>query len=364
MSLNYLFFLGNLKGRGGTENACITTCNRLSEEKNVIVYLVVYNSKSDCAAYKISENVRLIYLECPNWKLLYPVIVFKLFYNILRLKIDFFVTVEMYNLLFTIPVFWIKKLFFNRLKFVVWEHYNFNVTLNRKFRSYARRWSFRNADSIVLLTKSDLDVWVKNLGFSSKLTVIPNGLIINVDGRAYDSKSKTILAIGRFDKIKRFDLLIDIWYGCFKKYKNELEGWKVNLVGDGILKKEYVDKINILKLHDTFIIREFTSNIQEIYEKGAILCMSSEYEGFGLVLIEAQSFGIPQIAFDCPVGPREVIKNGRTGYLINDGEIEKYIDCLHSLICNEEERKRLSDESFINSIEYDINKVVLKWLAL
>ena len=92
--------------------------------------------------------------------------------------------------------------------------------------------------------------------------------------------------------------------------------------------------------------------------------MTSIYEGFGLVLVEAQSCGIPTIAFDCPTGPRNIINDGKDGYLIENRNTEQFIKKLDDLMNNNEMRWKMGDNAFENSKRFDVETITEKWIKL
>ncbi len=125
-------------------------------------------------------------------------------------------------------------------------------------------------------------------------------------------ESKSILSIGRFTKQKGFDILISFIAVFFEKNPD----WKLTLIGEGPLKNDIEYLVKRKGLENNIKIKEPTNYIEKEYLKSSIYIMTSKYEGFPMVLLEAKAFGLPIIAFDCPTGPSEIIRNGEDGFLI------------------------------------------------
>jgi len=118
--------------------------------------------------------------------------------------------------------------------------------------------------------------------------------------------------------------------------------------------------IELNELKQNIIICPPTKNIDQYYLDASIYVMSSRYEGLPMVLIEAKSFGLPIVSFDCPFGPSEVIKEN-DGILVENGDINKLIDSIEDLIINEQKRIELGNNALLNSNEYNSETIFIKW---
>lgn len=127
--------------------------------------------------------------------------------------------------------------------------------------------------------------------------------------------SKIAINVGRYTADKRQKELIHIWAGIADK-----NGWKLWIVGKGEEENNLREEIQRNGVEDSVKLVPYTSNIAEIYGQASLFLFSSWMEGFGMVLLEAMSFGIPCISYDCPSGPRDVVRNGVNGYLIPNGD--------------------------------------------
>ncbi|HEC1572720.1 TPA: glycosyltransferase family 4 protein [Campylobacter upsaliensis] len=175
-------------------------------------------------------------------------------------------------------------------------------------------------------------------------------------------QQKVVLFLGRFSKEKGVLRLIDIW----KKVQEEAKfrEWNLVFVGDGVLKEAMQDKINKLNLNDTIIIKGFTNDVEKEYLGASIYAMSSYSEGFGMVLIESASYALPSVAFDI-AGLSDIIENEKSGFLIEDGNLEDYADKLQVLMRDENLRKTMGENAKIHTKKHFSKELVLqKWQDL
>ena len=130
-----------------------------------------------------------------------------------------------------------------------------------------------------------------------------------------------------------------------KKVNEKHSAWILEIYGEGSLRKELQDKIDSLNLTDTLVLKDNEKNIQSKYLEGSIYVMSSRYEGMPMVLLEAMSYGLPLVSFDCPCGPKDIIKDGKNGFLIKFGNTNEMAEKINYLIENENERIKMGKKS-------------------
>ena len=106
------------------------------------------------------------------------------------------------------------------------------------------------------------------------------------------------------------------------------------------------------------------NDMKEEYLDASLFVLSSRYEGFGMVLLEAMSCGVPVVSFDCPCGPKDMITDGENGYLVEDGDIEKLADRIVYLIRHPEKRKEMGAMAYKRSADYSEDKIMKQWMEL
>ena len=104
--------------------------------------------------------------------------------------------------------------------------------------------------------------------------------------------------------------------------------------------------------------------MQSVYDSADFYVMSSRFEGFGMVLVEAQSRGLPIVSFDCPSGPSEIIHHGIDGILVSNGNVRALADSIIKLIIDDELRRRLSINALESAKAYQIDNIIDQWSAL
>ena len=212
----------------------------------------------------------------------------------------------------------------------------------------------RPFDRFVVLTEEDATLW----GALPNLRVIPNPLPFYSDSPS-DCTARQLLAMGRYDEQKHFDLLIDLWAQLAPEYPE----WRLVIAGDGKLRPELTAQVERLGLKSVELMRP-THQVQELYRASSIYVMTSRYEGLPMVLIEAQQMGLPIVSFACPCGPRDVITDGEDGYLLEVGDHAGFVQALRRLMDSEAERQRMGAAARIASERYDLEHIMKSWLAL
>lgn len=212
-----------------------------------------------------------------------------------------------------------------------------------------------NFSALVVLTEKDMNDWDGIL----KATVIPNSVAF-YPSRVSDCKNKRIISIGRLTEQKGYDLLINAWVQIAKKYPE----WELVIYGEGEDYYKLKREIEKLNLQNSFILNKPVSNIMDKYLNSSFYVLSSRFEGFGLVLIEAMACGLPCIAFDCPNGPADIIKNGEDGILVKNGDIEALIQAMEYFICNPDIREKMGKMARQNVQRYKREIIMQKWISL
>lgn len=226
-----------------------------------------------------------------------------------------------------------------------------------KWRTRQDERIVRRFDKFVVLTNEDKGYW----GNLSNLEVIPNAAKL-VSDRYSDVKNKRVIAVGRLDYQKGFDRLIQVWELVQKTEK--YTDWNLDIFGQGEWKEWLQQLIDEKHLSDTLHINKPTNRIYEEYAKSSIIVMTSNYEGFGMVLVEAMACGVPAIAFDCQCGPKDIIRHGENGLLVRNGDIEGLAAAMMKLMDDEAYRQRLSDKAKGVISTYAEETVMQQWMTL
>lgn len=209
-------------------------------------------------------------------------------------------------------------------------------------------------DRFVVLTHEDANQW-KGI---NNIRVIPNPITINTDRRTL-CNNKQVIAVGRYTYQKGFDLLIEAWSIVQKNHPD----WNLHIYGAGD-QSSYVKLASEMQITSSISFHGATENITEKYLDSSIFVLSSRFEGFGLVLAEAMSVGLPCVSFACPCGPRDIIKDGEDGILCKNGDIVSLADAICKLISDTNLRHNMSQKAYNNIQRYTIENIMTLWHQL
>ena len=206
----------------------------------------------------------------------------------------------------------------------------------------------------IVLSEEDKEMWTE----LDNVSVIYNPLPFYLEETASCS-SKKVIAVGRLVPQKGFDMLIDSWKIVAEKHPD----WTLSIYGDG-MREELQAKIDAYQLQGKCVLEHSVSQITEKYLESSIFVLSSRYEGFGMVIIEAMACGLPAVAFTCPCGPKDIIQDGVDGLWVENGNIQDMANKIGYLIEHEEERKRMGQAARNNVKRFSLENTGRQWEEL
>lgn len=215
----------------------------------------------------------------------------------------------------------------------------------------------RKFDKFVVLTDEDRGYW----GELPNIEVIPNAAMSLADTYS-DVTAKRVIAVGRLDYQKSFDRLIKAW--ALVQQTDRYRDWHLDIFGQGEWKEMLQHMIEERNLGNTAHVNKPTSRIGDEYAHSSMLVMSSHYEGFPMVMIEAMACGLPVVSFDFKCGPRDIIQDGINGLLVKNGDIEGLANGMMRLMSDESYRRELSKNARMVTETYSEASVMRKWINL
>jgi GalNAc-alpha-(1->4)-GalNAc-alpha-(1->3)-diNAcBac-PP-undecaprenol alpha-1,4-N-acetyl-D-galactosaminyltransferase len=350
---------------GGAQRVASILCNQWSKNGHAVTLIVTFSGES-INHYQLNDNVVLKYLNnnplLPKNKLFN--LVWKLIYlrRIIKsqnpdLVISFLARV---NVASSLAMIGIKSPLIICER--TWPPF---ASLNNKLL-WLYRILFRGVDTIIVQTEKS-KAWLTNNFPHNNVNIIPNPAVYPVPlsnerlispNSIISQNKNVILASGRLHKFKQFDLLIR----AFMQLKDKHPDWYLVILGDG----EESDNLNSitveLGLTDRVFFPGSVGNISEWYERADLFVLSSIVEGFPNVLLEAMTYGLPCISFDCDTGPRDMIQNGVNGILVNPSDKESGLTyAMNQIISNQEFRKKIAYNSVLLREKYSVSNVIKKW---
>ena len=348
--MKIIITLRDITEYGGGERVITNLANAFESRGHKITILSFYKA-NEKITYELNKNIEVIYLSKGPQNS--------------QNKIRKFFNKTLYKMYLSFKtIFIIRKL---NPKALIANDGTFLPFIKNKNTKYIRIWHLKaprkNRSSIslfpllIILSSKELNTWSK---YHSNIKVIPN--FSSFEGnKTTNYKNKVVLSAGRLTKEKGFSRLIDIW-GKIKKDKNNT--WKLIILGDGEEREALESKIKQNNL-DSITLEPFTSNIESKYLNASIYALSSLHEGFGMVLLEAGSYGLSLISFDINTGPSDIIEDGVNGYLIENNNLDSYASKLKELMESEDKRRimGIKAKELIES-KFNKEKIMKEWMKV
>lgn len=354
-------FIDDISRDGGTERCTIELANSLLK-RGIDVSIVTINASKREIKYSVLPTVKIIKFNENkiNNKLKRRFKTLVCLKSVIKTNdYDAIVIVDTFKSLLFIPL--VPTLKRQHTKIVSWEHFNYCSDAKYSPRWLARKASAIISDIIVVLTKADYQEW-KNAGCSEKkLKTIYNYSCFEPHIPKYNENKKKILAIGRLEDQKGFDFLLQIWRMI--EDDQELDDWTLQIIGSGSKEVALHKQEEELEL-ERVEWYPFTQNIDGFYEDASVYVMSSRMEGFGLVLLEAQTFGLPIVSFNINCGPSEIVEEGVNGYLIEPFDIQEFVAKLSKLMKTPALLENFTNNSQKNMEKFYKATIIDQWVEI
>lgn len=346
--INVGIVVGNITKRAGTERAAINLANMLHASGKYHVWIIsMHSDGTDEPGYSVLKGVDVVHLNlsASNRFLAYVKFVRLAGKMIAREDLKLVMgTTHATNCLLG----FVRK----KTKVAACEHMNYGAC--PKYSRMIRRKVYPKLNAVVLLTKGD----ASNYTFVApeKIYVIPNSLSFDNETPA-ELDHKRILSVGRLTAQKWFQKLLE----AALEIKEKLPDWKIDIFGEGEEKEDLLRIIKENNLDGYVHIHEPVKNIKEQYMKSDMLAVTSRWEGFPMVILEAEACGLPVVSFDCDYGPGDLIKHGGNGYLVPVGDAHAFAGRVVEIALNKEKRKGMGRMSFENAQKYRESEVFRLW---
>ena len=357
---------------GGIEKQVSTLANELSKEYEVEI-ISLYDILSGESFYQLDDKVRIKYIFNfgPNKdKIKDALKKFKLITLIKQLYKALKILYTKYfglgkiiknlntDILISSRIEFSKQIKRNDIITISQEH---SFIDNEKYIKKVRK-SFKHIKYLIVMTKGakeKYDEWLKNEKIKPEVIVIPNIIKENKSGKISNLNNRQIISVGRLEDVKDFYTLILVFSVIVKKYPNYI----LKIIGEGSMREKLEEQIKKCNLQKNVILtgRRTENEINNELIKSDVFVLTSKSESFSLVLCEAMNFGVPCIAFDVDVGPREIIQDGKNGFLIENRNVDLMIERLDELLYNISLRRFLGSNSYNVAKNYYSENIINKW---
>ena len=222
--------------------------------------------------------------------------------------------------------------------------------------SLLRPWAYRKADAVVAQSEP-VAAWLGRHARGAHVHVIPNPL--NPEFHPPDTKpgSRRVVALGRLGPEKGFNLLLESFAAAREKHPN----WSLCIYGEGPERERLSEMVDVLGLRGSVRLPGRTDRPAEVLRGAEIFALSSRYEGYPNALMEAMASGLAVVATDCPYGPAELIRDGRSGFLVPLGDSAAMASCLADLMGDSALRNRLGQEATAVRQMYSVERIAAAW---
>ena len=349
---------------GGAERVASTLANAWAIRGDNVILMPTYFEH--CASfYELSSQIRLINLveliKSPDCKR---------FFQVKRLlSLRAFILAEqpdvIISLLSNVNVVAIIASIGLNIPVIVCEHTDPFAAPIGPLHLLACTLSYPFASVLLVLTTGIAKKYAAHRVLLPKIHVLANPIPKEIDyvvNQGYDEKTMMrVLGVGRLDDGKQFSLLIRVFSKLAKRHQN----WSLRIVGDGKLRACLQKKISSMGLDSRIELPGESVNIAEEYAQADVFALTSKYEGFPMVLLEAMAAGLPCVCFDCPSGPREITMDGQIGLLIPLNDEQAFEFSLEQLMLNSDFRKSLGMQARASVTErYSIHSILCQWNLL
>lgn len=364
------YCIDNLAGNGGMERMITSKANYLSERFGYEVSIISASQNGRKSYFPIDESVSLIDLRVTIdgskrsfrlWRKRLEEHLMTHSYDIAistgghelgflyKIK-DRSVKIAEYHFSYDTNAYWAQNLYSRRYgKFMAW--------VIGKYKTIRTRRQASNYKKFIVLSKTDCAKWSRHI---NNCSFIYDFININPKSVKYDPSIKRVITAGRHDTQKGYDYMIEAWAKVNKIHTD----WRLSIYGGGdpTETKEYIRQHS---LEDVVDIMGFTDNMEKAYSTASFFILSSRAEGFGLVLAEAQAYGLPVVTFDTPIGPAEIVNDGSDGIVVKRvGDVDGFAEAIIRLIESRQLRIDMSEKAVKNAARFQEDEIIGHWSQL
>lgn len=357
--MKLLYIITNISGAGGMERILLLKSGYLAEHYGYDVHILITNPVNVPIHYEVHKAITLHTIKPIKGNVVSYYTSYKKLINKAVTEINPDVVIMCDNGLksFLLPFIIKRKLplvyerHITKYKKEKPDKHRFISLFKDNIKSVFMDFCAKYYHKFIAVTTDGAQEWK-----GRNVEVIPNPLWLITDESA-DLQSKRFVSIGRHDYQKGYDRLFAIWKQVVEKHPD----WQLDIYGGSNSDYDIVSMAKKQGITTGINFYSPVADIESVYRNASGCLMASRYEGFGMVLLEAAACGVPSVAFDCPVGPKDIITNGKDGFLIKDGDVKAFALAVEKLIEDEELRKEMGRNAKQKAKTFAIEPIMEKW---
>lgn len=347
--MRLLYITNGITGIGGLERVLSIKLSYFTDTLGYDVHVVTLNESQSHPFYTFSSKIQVHNINTPKNSVSYLISYIRGINDVVKQVSPDLISVCDDGLKGLYIPLWIHK----RYQSIIYERHASLRLNNSKVQSFLIKLGGCLFDRVILLTAYNRTEWISN-----NLEVIPNPLSFPVDEKSALTH-KRIICVGSLSHNKGYDLLIKAWGKIASRYPD----WKISIYGRGD-SSVYAPMLRDAKVSDSITFCGPTTEIKQKMLESSFLVLPSRSEGFGMVLIEAMACGLPCVSYDCPCGPRDIVQNGKNGFLIPPQDTDALAAGIEKLIQDHSLLQKMSENAIKSVSPYQISHVASKWASL
>jgi glycosyltransferase involved in cell wall biosynthesis len=373
--LKLVYITPSIHTADGAARVLTLKANYFAEHYGYDITIILTEAKGQPFFYHVSDKIKIINYDldfeqlwnCPFWKKFFIYIPKQLKFkkllkrDLMRIHPDITISLLRREINFLNGIHdgskKIGEIHVHRDNYRNFKDENSNFIMD----AFAKLWSrqllnnLKKLDRFVVLTDKDRKAWTE----LDNVVTIPNPSPF-MPTTVSPLTEKRIIAVARYSHEKGIDLLLEAWAKVEKRTKE----WRLDVYGDGDTTafNALIDRLGIDR--NRCLLNGRTGDIEKEYLRSSIAVCSSRFEGFGMIIIEAMACGLAVASFDCPWGPRSIIKDGEDGLLVENGNVGELADALVTLIQDSAKRESIAKYAIQNVKRFQMEKIAEQWREL
>lgn len=341
---------------GGLERVLTSVANELCPVYEV--HILSLNNSGGKPYFPLDERIHYHALHNANYRI--RTLMLNCFFPLIRYfndnRIDLAFLMGNYPAPIVLPV---RP--FVKTKLIFCDHGALENQLKSRKVMLFRRFASKRADKVITLTKQNRDAYIRLFHMKeADVEYLYNWIDPEIFRHTgpYQKDSRRLLSVGRFGEEKGYDLLVPLGKRIFAKHPD----WQWHVYGDGELFGQIQKEIETNGLQRNIVLKGATKRMYDYYKDYSLCILTSYREGLPLVLLEAKANGLPVVSFDILTGPREIVEDGKDGYLIPPYDTEKMAEEIGFLIEHDNVRQEMSDYAHTHLDKFKKETILRKWI--